>query len=277
MKQSNLSRAIKSIEYEFGTALFTRTAKGVFLTAEGREVYDLFEAFIEKKNLLQSKFSNVQKNVNVDVTIAISSILSVNIFTDIMDEYAHGNYAINLVEYNIGELISNIKNGLQTLGFLVVNPPILEKIKIENLLFLPADKVQLIVVARKDSFYAKRYKMISLKELSNMPLVIFKTNESKSSIIDLITNYCKLEAVKEVNSIPLYYSMIKSGDFYSLGTLGSMKGEDWSVTIPLKEKMNLRAGFLIKEEILEEPLLRDTILQYYKFKQLPLPQILTTA
>jgi len=54
----------------------------------------------------------------------------------------------------------------------------------------------------------------------------------------------------------------------------TIREQDNTFAIPLKEKLDLKAGILLRKDTLNNILLKDTMFKYFKYTQLPLPQIL---
>ena len=96
INQQQLSRMIAAVEEEFDIEIFQRTAKGVFLTEDGKEIIKKFEAVLE---MLDSIGEMKEKSQNKTLQGKIHILSDVNIwsgyaglYTSFMKEYPNINF-----------------------------------------------------------------------------------------------------------------------------------------------------------------------------------------
>lgn len=89
--QPALSRIIKSLEDEFGTALFIRSRKHLVLTDAGRVVYDYAQMFTERFDQLKTELDNLFALRKGHIRIGLPSIVNSFFFSRLIASF-HEEY-----------------------------------------------------------------------------------------------------------------------------------------------------------------------------------------
>ena len=177
ISQQAISKSIKSLEIELNTQLFKRTKNGLFLTAAGENIRQDVRNIIEIYNNIKQRVNIQPETNNIDLSgtlgiyapIPLSPLIT-KIAQTITQNYPH--IKISLMEQYPKDLNDNVQNINDEIFIRTVLssqiPYIMNKSTNCNTYLLVEEKIH--VYANKKSLIAEK-KQISLKELSNAPIV----------------------------------------------------------------------------------------------------------
>lgn len=86
--QSGLCYIINTFENEVGVKLLARSHSGIMLTAEGRELFPVMEAIVEKERLFDQKICQIKERKSEIIRIGTYSSLMIRWLPDVINEYA---------------------------------------------------------------------------------------------------------------------------------------------------------------------------------------------
>lgn len=188
MTQPAVSQSIMQLENELEVRLFTRTPKGVTLTGEG-EI--LLEYVNSAMNLLEAghKKMNEVKNLEVgELVIGVGDTVSKYFLLPYLENFhtQYPNIKLKIINRTTFELCMLLRSG--KLDFAVCSLPI----KDSNFEIKVCMKIQDTFVCGKKYEYLSK-KPISLKELSELPLILL---EHKANSRQYIENWIKARGVQ---------------------------------------------------------------------------------
>ena len=120
VSQPALSQRLQSIEREWGTPLFIRSAKGMTLTEAGEIVVQYARESLKLKEKTREKVDALKSNVQGTLKIASASIVGQYWLPKVLKKYVkkYPNVKISLVTGWSSEMIENIYNGESHIGIL---------------------------------------------------------------------------------------------------------------------------------------------------------------
>lgn len=120
--QSNLSRAIKKIENEFGIVIFERSPKGITTTREGHRFINQAKEILYQVNTLTETYSDLSDNsVKLRISIPRASYIS-EVFSDYIKTFnKEDNLKIHYQEANSMKTIQNILDFNYDIGIIRYN------------------------------------------------------------------------------------------------------------------------------------------------------------
>ena len=120
VSQPALSQRLQSIEREWGTPLFIRSAKGMTLTEAGEIVVQYARESLKLKEKTREKVDALKSNVQGTLKIASASIVGQYWLPKVLKKYVkkYPNVKISLVTGWSSEMIENIYNGDSHIGIL---------------------------------------------------------------------------------------------------------------------------------------------------------------
>ena len=111
ISQPTLSSAIKDLEAEININIFTRTNKGVLLTAEGEDFLGYARQVLAQMELLEEKYiegKKIKKKFGVS-TQHYSFV--VKAFVEMVKEFDMNEYEFAIRETRTTDVIADVKNG----------------------------------------------------------------------------------------------------------------------------------------------------------------------
>jgi len=168
VSQSAISKTIKDLENELGTALFNRTSKYVHLTHAGA-------IFLNQSQQIVSMFINLTANFETElklekgkITIGLPPITGASIFAQLLANFRikHPQVDIELYEYGSKKVVVGIQDGTLDIG-VICNLP-------ENDMFetMPLSNDPLQVVVHPHHPISK-FPSASLASLENESFVLY--------------------------------------------------------------------------------------------------------
>lgn len=177
ISQPSLSNSVKELEREFGIELFTRTARGVTLTADGAEFLAYAREVDEKSNQLDVRFKGGK---TIKRQFAVSShhyAFAVTAFANVIKLLPSDEYEFTLRETRTYEILDDVASFWSEVGVLYVNDfnkKIMEKLFRERRVqFTPIFKAEAHVFLSAHHPLANRDE-VSLEDLDEYPFLAFE-------------------------------------------------------------------------------------------------------
>ena len=121
ISQPSLSGAIKELEKEVGIIIFSRTSKGVVLTAEGEEFLGYARQILNQVELLEEKYlegNNVKKKFGVSTQ---HYSFAVKAFVEMVKAFDMDEYEFAIRETKTADVIRDVSTDKSQIGILYLN------------------------------------------------------------------------------------------------------------------------------------------------------------
>ena len=181
--QPSLSLAVKEREKELGIVIFSRTNKGVVLSAEGEEFLGYARQVIEQTNLIQERYMGSAPVKRLFCVSTQHYSFAVEAFVDLLKEYGGEKYLFRIRETQTYELIEDVAKLRSEVGGLYLNhfnETVLRRtLREKELLFHPLFTARPHVFVSSSSPLASKAS-ISLDELADYPRLSFEQGEHNS-------------------------------------------------------------------------------------------------
>lgn len=169
--QPNVTRAIKSLEYELGCALFVRSNKGASLTPEGEKLYRHVSAAFVQIEAGEAEISldkTLKKGV---VSIAVSEVALHGLLLPVLEEYhiSYPGVKLKISNCSTPRAISELKNGLADFALVTTPSGIKEDMKAVNLKSFASTAVCGVAYSNLKG------RRLALKEAAEYPIVSLDT------------------------------------------------------------------------------------------------------
>lgn len=204
ISQPAISRMLKTMEKQLNTKLFVRKTKGVMLTQEGNELYNLISNEINNIINAENDFSKLINNKSIKIAVD-KSILNYLINEHKLDNILNNNKNVDFINTNHFDLLNN-----QLLNNLIDFAYVLEPVNYQfsdNIKFRELHELHLILVSNsKDD------------NISNKPLVMLNNKRFNKTYDNFIhdSNTVISEKIK-VDDYDNLYPLILNG--YANGLL----------------------------------------------------------
>lgn len=280
LKPSNLSKCMSAIEEEFGTALFSRSSKGVSLTDDGEQVREWAAHLLEQQQALKRRFALKQQlaaQAQGGINLSIPATVNGQIHADVLNAFnqKYPQIYLTVEEMSISDALESVMTGVSTIAVVIMNEPQYSRLAAcEELIFISSGRTRLAVYAAKDSAFAQKYHSISIKTLLTLPVVLYRpASFHAATVSELLADYGELYIANQTSNVMLFHSMLSTGKYLGIG-IEAYSGMDNYTAIPIRDKLNLYTGFLFRRSELANPLLRLFITFYLQYLHLPIPELL---
>lgn len=223
ISQPNLSVSMRDLENEIGGKLFTRSGRGVVLTALGSEFlayaepalrhYGILKDFARKANLPAEKHLSVASQYFKFAT---------TIFSRICTKYKDNPFEFNFYEGSSYDVANRVLIQQADLGLIVV-PMHRKQLTLyffskRGLEYQPLIKEEIAIILKKDHPLCKKgLNTINKEELQAFPLLIYQDiNYNDSNILDAIRKGGMRSKIV-VNDRASLYELLENTDGYTLG------------------------------------------------------------
>lgn len=198
ISQPAISRMLKTMEEQLNTKLFIRKTKGVMLTQEGNELYNLISNEINNIIKAENDFSKLINNKSIKIAVD-KSILNYLINEHKLDNILNNNKNVDFINTNHFDLLNN-----QLLNNLIDFAYVLEPANYQfsdNIKFREIHELHLILVSNSKN-----------DKISNKPLVMLNNKRFNKIYDDVIhdSNIVINEKIK-VDDYDNLYPLILNG------------------------------------------------------------------
>ncbi|MDY3973627.1 MAG: LysR family transcriptional regulator [Veillonella caviae] len=119
--QPSLTAAIKELEQELGITIFSRTNKGVVLSADGEEFLGYARQVMEQTTLIEEKYFG-QLSVKHQFCVSTQHYsFAVEAFVDVLKSYGGNEYDFRIRETQTYEIIEDVAKLRSEIGILYLN------------------------------------------------------------------------------------------------------------------------------------------------------------
>ena len=178
ISQPAISKMLKTMEGQIGKKLFIRENKGVVLSKEGIELYNLISNEINNIIKAENVFSRIISNNEIKIAIH-PTVLNYFINTKKIDTLLNKYTNISFMDTSNFDLLnSQLKNGIIDSAFII--EPTNYKFD-DNLIFKTLKTFHLCMVSNEPS-----------SEIFNKPLILLDTNPKYKKIVQSIQKKFKI-------------------------------------------------------------------------------------
>lgn len=210
ISQPAITQTIKKLEDQIGYKLFFRTKKGMELTQDGEILYDDIKFSIECLNNCKRNLRNYNDKDKKVIRIGGGTTLLKHNALDgfKMFKQRYPEIRIEIVRDITSELLSKLESN--SIDLFLFNMPLELK---DTIIQIPIEEVQDIFVASSDVLKSLQGKIISLKELENLPLVLQAEVSSSRKYLNSICqkNNIYLKDAYELASYDIVLAFVKAG------------------------------------------------------------------
>lgn len=279
IERSNLSAIISRLEEDFSTKLFIRTSKGVVLTKEGEQVLDWATRFLGEYKQLKENFglddpqSAPVAHLNLFTTISVNEALYTKPISFLLDQYEH--LSIHVFTKKVVESFPEVAKTPNTICLYTVNDEILHTLSnYKQLRFIKIIDPQFAAYVPKDHEFAKKYASISFKTLAKASLLLFTANDESPILSYLRSYFSPSTIINTVSSPTMLQQLMETGKYVSIAIAKPYSPPVLSQMdyIPIRDKLPLQFGMVLKNEDVANPIIRSLIRSYFELFKLPIPQ-----
>ncbi|MDF2524754.1 MAG: transcriptional regulator [Clostridiales bacterium] len=206
--QSAVSQAIKNLEEKLGSPLFYRKSRSIKLTQEGELLLKHVDQAYNFIKTAENKILEIQSLNQGEIRIGASDTVCKYHLIPYMEQFnkVFPKVKINVINRTSAQILEILKNG--QIDFGIVTLPVTEK----NIKVIPFTNVEDIFVACS-KFSNLKNSNISLRELSNFPLLMLPESSSTRQVLNECLKKLKINISPEIEleSVDLLVEFSKIG------------------------------------------------------------------
>lgn len=171
--QPAVSQAIKNMESELGTRLFTRTSKGVKLTSDGQLLYEYISSAIKLIAVGEKKLAESRDLLTGEMRIGVGDTISRYFLLPFLEKFNQSspNIKLKIINRTTMELCNLLKSGEIDIALcnLPVRDPALEIEKCLDIhdIFVCGDNYRKLSLTQNSLAEIMNYPLIFLERISN--------------------------------------------------------------------------------------------------------------
>ena len=274
ISQQQLSKIVRQLEDEFGTAIFLRHQGGTILTADGQLIMQHVDVILDDIASLVHTFKDQPNQTSAVEDIYYHSISCINLerTTSIFHAFSqqYPIFALHVDEKPASEIFALLKQHCDHVGSLTLFTDLcyLNPVIPKELQFIPVFTSSFVVYAAQNHPLAQKVKSVSLHSLLQEPLVIYNPHPHQHTIIhDLLSLAGEPQNISTVSNLSAFFSMLKKGKHLAIGLRQfrqPIQNDAASLTcLPIREKTSVVCGLVIRRDI-ESTHFIHTFVNFYK-------------
>ena len=258
--QSNISSAIKSLEGELGISIFTRSSRGVMLTADGTELLGYARQVVEQANMLEARY---ERNEAPQARLAVSAqhyAFSVQAFINVVEACDDEKFEFTMRETTTAQIIDDVRAFRSEVGILYLddfNRRVLEKAFADaRVSFHPLFNARVhVFVSEHHPLAAKP--SICLEDLAPYTRYSFEQGTSNSFYFsEEPYSYIPCARNIRVSDRGTLTNLLTTSNGYALSTgVLSTEMQSGMASIPLAEDAHMLVGYIVHDERRSTPIL----------------------
>lgn len=260
ISQQQLSKIVRQLEEEFGTAIFLRHQGGTILTADGQLIMQHVDAILEDLDHLVHTFKATPEQAPIAQDIYYHSISCINLerTTTIFDAFSQKFpiFTLHVDEKPAAEIFSLLQQHSDHVGSLSLFTELdyLNPVIPEALTFIPVFTSSFVVYAADSHPLLQKVKSVSLHHLLQEPLIIYNPYPSQNTVVhDLLAIAGTPQNISTVSNLSAFFSILKKGKHLALGLRQfrqPIQSDTKALTyLPIREKTSVICGLVIRRDI----------------------------
>ena len=255
ISQPSLSNAIKELEKELNISIFSRTNKGVVMSAEGQEFLGYARQVVEQNNLLEKRYlgsGNFKQKFSVSTQ---HYSFAVNAFVDMIKNASLSEYDFTLRETRTYEILDDVKNLRSEIGILYLNDfndKVITKLLNENNLVFNE-----LFTAKPHVFISRTHPLskkesINLSELEEYPYLSFEQGIYNSFYYsEEILSTVEHKKNIRVSDRGTLFNLVIGLNGYTIcsGVLDEDLNGENIVSVPLNEEEYMNIGYIMHKNV----------------------------
>lgn len=273
ISQPSLSGAIKELEKEVGIIIFSRTSKGVVLTAEGEEFLGYARQILNQVELLEEKYlegNNVKKKFGVSTQ---HYSFAVKAFVEMVKAFDMDEYEFAIRETKTADVIRDVSTDKSQIGILYLNEfneKVMTKLfRDAGLEFTELFSCGAYAYVWKNHPLADREK-ISIQDLQEYPCLAFEQGNSNSFYFaeEIFSTYDYKRVIKACDRATMLNLMVGLNGYTLCSGIicEELNGSDYRA-IPLEQKERMHIGYVMRKNEIMSPICRKYIAEIEKFRK----------
>lgn len=222
---SSLSFAVKSLEAEFGEAIFERNNKGMALTYFGADVYNQAKMICAEIDFLQtiSEKKKEQPVENLSISNMFSSLANETFIELYKENSVSQKLKLSIQECSILTIMEHVQTGISEIGIVTLfsNSAAMYSRLLENKgleYHKLSDKQLFIVVGPNNPIYEREIEGITLDELQDYPFAIYYGENFETSFKNFFTNIKRNKPNISVSNIDFLSDLLLETDAFTIET-----------------------------------------------------------
>ena len=261
LKQPYLSNVIKSLEAQLGTQLLERSSKGVYLTEDGKFLYDKIRLIVNATHELQQsynypsnkRYQNEQASISVYVLPQVNSEGSlVKCSRQFRETFPSAQLMVYTRE-NL-EIVQTVFDSPNAFGIIASTR------QIDDLFSSLPDRLEmkvlrtidLVAVTSPINAEAQQYTSISCAELVKKNLIVFcsEGTPEHSLAYQVLENFGEPNIQYAVDNYAVYFDFLLHSSCYSLMERSMAESKGYTI-IPLSDKFHYHTLLLYQKSSLD--------------------------
>jgi len=253
ISQPSLSTALKELEDEINITIFTRSNRGVVITAEGEEFLGYARQVLNQLELLEDKYL---EGLNIKKKFGVSTqhySFAVKAFVEMVKGFDMKEYEFAIRETRTFDVLNDVKNGKSEIGILYLNhfnEKILSKLIREfGLEFHELFQCKAYVYLWKNHPLANQ-KIITMEELEEYPCLSFEQGENNSFYFaeEILSTYDYKKTIKACDRATMLNLMVGLGGYTLCSGIicEELNGSDFKAILLDSDEI-MRIGYIRRE------------------------------
>lgn len=253
ISQPSLSTALKELEDEINITIFTRSNRGVVITAEGEEFLGYARQVLNQLELLEDKYL---EGLNIKKKFGVSTqhySFAVKAFVEMVKGFDMKEYEFAIRETRTFDVLNDVKNGKSEIGILYLNhfnEKILSKLIREfGLEFHELFQCKAYVYLWKNHPLANQ-KIITMEELEEYPCLSFEQGENNSFYFaeEILSTYDYKKTIKACDRATMLNLMVGLGGYTLCSGIicEELNGSDFKAILLDSDEI-MRIGYIKRE------------------------------
>lgn len=255
LSQPSLSNAIRELEAETGTELFTRTSKGITLTQDGVEFLGYARQVIEQADLLEQRYLDKKPPRRVFSVSSQHYAFAVNAFVNMVRKTNADEYELTMRETQTYDIVESVRTMRSEIGILYRSPfnrKVIEKLLRESdLTFHPLFTASPHIFTGSASPLAKR-PFVTLEDLEDYPCLSYEQGAYNSFYFseEILSTEFHKKSIQVTDRATMFNLMIGlDGYTISSGIISADLNGDNITAIPLRVEDSIEVGWIAHRSI----------------------------
>lgn len=250
ISQPSLTEAVKDLEEELGILIFTRTNRGVALSAEGEEFLGYCRQVVEQCELLEEKYKGTGARRRSFSVSCQHYSFAVDAFVSLIATCGGDEYDFRLRETQTYEIIEDVAKLRSEVGILYLNDfnraVILKVLRQNDLLFTPLFTAKPHIFVGKNSPLAQK-SSVTPADLEPYPCLTFEQGEHNSFYFseEILSTAYTAKNIRVRDRATLFNCLVGlNGYTVSTGVISEELNGNNIVAVPLDVGEYMEVGYI---------------------------------
>lgn len=185
--EPTISQQVKELEKHLGFTIFEKDGRRIKLTAEGEKIYPDILNIIESMESLKHNVASIRNPDSGVITLGLGPVASKNLIQTLLNKFKekYPNVTVNIIDSGSMDLVDSLESSKVDIALINTSSATRLYMETKNIKCKSLFNSNFVLMV-PDNHRLSKEELVSYKEISNEPIMLYRDGVVQRSIIQLL-------------------------------------------------------------------------------------------